>query len=98
MARMSGGGCEVELYWIPERLFLYNVIVSHRARFALVERERGWLRLKRSMRMNESHREAVEEQTQVGSYFVANYPPFSVWTKDDVERAAAPALQAVPAP
>ena len=22
------------------------------------------------------------EQTEVGSYFVANYPPFSVWTKD----------------
>jgi oxygen-independent coproporphyrinogen-3 oxidase len=40
----------------------------------------------------------VEEQTEVGSYFVANYPPFSVWTKDDVERVARPALQSDPAP
>ncbi len=24
------------------------------------------------------------EQTEVGSYFVANYPPFSVWTPDAV--------------
>src|SRR5688572_8010389 len=40
----------------------------------------------------------VEEQTEVGSYFVANYPPFSVWTKDDVERVAKPALQTEPVP
>jgi oxygen-independent coproporphyrinogen-3 oxidase len=40
----------------------------------------------------------VEEQTEVGSYFVANYPPFSVWTKEDVERVARPALQAEPVP
>jgi oxygen-independent coproporphyrinogen III oxidase len=33
------------------------------------------------------------EDTEVGSYFVANYPPFSVWTKTDVERVAVPALQ-----
>ena len=26
------------------------------------------------------------DQTDVGSYFVANYPPFSVWTADAVER------------
>jgi oxygen-independent coproporphyrinogen-3 oxidase len=48
--------------------------------------------------MSEGPRTAVEEQTQVGSYFVANYPPFSVWTKDEVERAATPALQSDPTP
>ena len=31
---------------------------------------------------------AVEDQTEVGSYFVANYPPFSVWTTEAVERDA----------
>ena len=30
--------------------------------------------------------------TEVGSYFVANYPPFSVWTDDAVIDAALPAL------
>ncbi len=40
----------------------------------------------------------VEEQTEVGSYFVANYPPFSVWSKEDVERVAKPALGQDPAP
>jgi oxygen-independent coproporphyrinogen-3 oxidase len=40
---------------------------------------------------------AVEEQTEVGSYFVANYPPFSVWKKENVEREAIPALAAPPA-
>ncbi len=40
----------------------------------------------------------VEEQTEVGSVFVSNYPPFSVWTKDDVEREALPALHSPPAP
>ena len=38
--------------------------------------------------MSETSRPAVEEQPQIGSYFVANYPPFSVWTKEDVERVA----------
>jgi oxygen-independent coproporphyrinogen-3 oxidase len=38
----------------------------------------------------------VQEQTEVGSYFVANYPPFSVWTKDAVAGEARPALQAAP--
>ena len=42
--------------------------------------------------MSENVRSAVEEQTEVGSYFVATYPPFSVWTKDEVERVAKPAL------
>ena len=35
--------------------------------------------------------------TEVGSYFVANYPPFSTWTTDAVAAAARPAL-AEPAP
>jgi oxygen-independent coproporphyrinogen III oxidase len=38
------------------------------------------------------------EQTEVGSYFVANYPPFSVWSREAVEREAKPALQAPPVP
>src|SRR5574339_1140753 len=37
------------------------------------------------------------EQTEVGSYFVANYPPFSVWTAEAVDVEARPALAAVPA-
>ena len=36
-------------------------------------------------------------ETEVGSYFVANYPPFSVWTTEAVERVARPALQSKPA-
>jgi oxygen-independent coproporphyrinogen-3 oxidase len=38
------------------------------------------------------------KQTEVGSYFVATYPPFSVWSAAAVERDAKPALQAAPAP
>ncbi len=38
----------------------------------------------------------VAEPTGVGSYFVANYPPFSVWTKERVETEALPALHAPP--
>ena len=38
------------------------------------------------------------DDTEVGSYFVANYPPFSVWTKDAVDRDAMPALNSSPAP
>ncbi len=30
--------------------------------------------------------------TEIGSYFVANYPPFSVWTSDAVDATARPAL------
>jgi oxygen-independent coproporphyrinogen-3 oxidase len=41
---------------------------------------------------------AVADQTEVGSYFVATYPPFSVWTPDAVERDALPALHAPPVP
>ncbi|MBI2188932.1 MAG: coproporphyrinogen III oxidase family protein [Acidobacteria bacterium] len=40
----------------------------------------------------------VEEPTEVGSYFVATYPPFSVWTKAAVESDARPALDAPPVP
>jgi oxygen-independent coproporphyrinogen-3 oxidase len=38
------------------------------------------------------------EKTEVGSYFVATYPPFSVWSADAVERDALPALHAPPQP
>jgi oxygen-independent coproporphyrinogen-3 oxidase len=39
---------------------------------------------------------ALDERTDVGSYFVANYPPFSVWTAGAVAADALPALQAPP--
>jgi oxygen-independent coproporphyrinogen-3 oxidase len=39
----------------------------------------------------------VEEQTEVGSYFVANYPPFSVWTREAVDGEARRALAVPPA-
>ncbi len=38
----------------------------------------------------------VDEHTEVGSYFVASYPPFSVWTAAAIERDAMPALHAAP--
>src|SRR4051812_4206446 len=38
---------------------------------------------------------AEVEQTEVGSYFVANYPPFSVWT---AEAARADAVRALETP
>jgi oxygen-independent coproporphyrinogen-3 oxidase len=41
---------------------------------------------------------AVVDETEVGSYFVANYPPFSVWTKDAVPADALPALDAPASP
>ena len=47
--------------------------------------------------MTESRTTAVDE-TEVGSYFVANYPPFSVWTAEAVERDALPALVSPAAP
>ncbi|MGE0704632.1 MAG: coproporphyrinogen-III oxidase family protein [Vicinamibacterales bacterium] len=37
------------------------------------------------------------DRTEVGNYFVANYPPFSVWTHEGVDRDARPALAAAPA-
>jgi oxygen-independent coproporphyrinogen-3 oxidase len=39
---------------------------------------------------------ATPEQTEVGNYFIANYPPFSVWTRDAVASDARPALAAAP--
>ena len=46
--------------------------------------------------MSDSSQSVTTEATDVGSYFVANYPPFSVWTADAVETAAKPALAARP--
>ena len=46
--------------------------------------------------MSDSSQYVTTEATDVGSYFVANYPPFSVWTADAVETAAKPALAARP--
>jgi oxygen-independent coproporphyrinogen III oxidase len=37
-------------------------------------------------------------EPEVGSYFVATYPPFSVWSAEAVARDAMPALQAAPNP
>jgi oxygen-independent coproporphyrinogen-3 oxidase len=37
---------------------------------------------------------AVADQTDVGSYFVATYPPFSVWSDEAVDRDARAALAA----
>ena len=46
--------------------------------------------------MSDTQGTAVAEP-DIGSYFVANYPPFSVWTRDGVARDALPALAAPPA-
>src|SRR5262245_56016579 len=37
---------------------------------------------------------AASDRTEVGNYFIANYPPFSVWKKEAVETDARPALAA----
>jgi oxygen-independent coproporphyrinogen III oxidase len=37
------------------------------------------------------------DETEVGSYFVANYPPFSVWSPEAIARDARPALESAPA-
>ena len=42
--------------------------------------------------MAEPLRVVTADQTDVGSYFVATYPPFSLWTSDAVPRDAVPAL------
>jgi oxygen-independent coproporphyrinogen-3 oxidase len=34
----------------------------------------------------------IKDQTDIGSYFVATYPPFSVWSHDAVARDALPSL------
>src|SRR5216683_4209746 len=41
---------------------------------------------------------SAPDRTEVGNYFVANYPPFSVWTKEAVRTSARPALALPPAP
>ena len=46
--------------------------------------------------MSESARSVTVDETEVGSYFVANYPPFSVWTTDHVQTDALPALAGTP--
>ena len=46
--------------------------------------------------MSEASPTAFADQTEVGSYFVATYPPFSVWSHEAVERDARPALMAAP--
>jgi oxygen-independent coproporphyrinogen-3 oxidase len=43
--------------------------------------------------VSEPTRAAVADESEVGSYFVATYPPFSVWTRDAVESEALPALR-----
>ena len=48
--------------------------------------------------MSDTSSTAVADQTEVGSYFVANYPPFSVWSEDAVGRDAKAALGAAPDP
>ncbi|HEX8031168.1 MAG TPA: radical SAM protein, partial [Vicinamibacterales bacterium] len=40
--------------------------------------------------------ETAVEQTDVGSYFVANYPPFSVWNAESVATDARSALEQAP--
>ncbi|HXE80311.1 MAG TPA: coproporphyrinogen-III oxidase family protein [Vicinamibacterales bacterium] len=40
----------------------------------------------------------TEDRTEVGSYFIANYPPFSVWTDAAVAGDARPALASPPVP
>jgi coproporphyrinogen III oxidase-like Fe-S oxidoreductase len=47
--------------------------------------------------MSEASPTAFAEPTEVGSYFVATYPPFSVWSPEAVERDAKPALASAPA-
>jgi oxygen-independent coproporphyrinogen-3 oxidase len=47
--------------------------------------------------MSEATPAATAAESEVGSYFVANYPPFSVWTHEAVERDALPALDRRPA-
>src|SRR5437899_8018096 len=44
--------------------------------------------------MTDNSRSALADQTDVGSYFVATYPPFSVWSQEAVDRDARPALAA----
>jgi oxygen-independent coproporphyrinogen III oxidase len=47
--------------------------------------------------MTDTARTAFAEPTEVGSYFVATYPPFSVWSEAAVSRDGLPALNSAPA-
>ena len=38
----------------------------------------------------------ADDRTEVGSYFIANYPPFSTWTREAVDRDVRPALASPP--
>ena len=46
--------------------------------------------------MSGAQGEAAVEQTDVGSYFIANYPPFSTWRPEAVAADARPALAEAP--
>src|SRR5262245_5177081 len=46
--------------------------------------------------MAEQYQAIDQDESAVGSYFVANYPPFSVWTESAVEKSAKPALHKSP--
>ena len=48
--------------------------------------------------MADSPAPVIDDPTDVGSYFVATYPPFSVWTTRAVQADALPALHAAPRP
>jgi oxygen-independent coproporphyrinogen-3 oxidase len=48
--------------------------------------------------MNEAPTPTPAADAEVGSYFVANYPPFSVWTPEGVPSDAFPALDTPAAP
>ena len=48
--------------------------------------------------MADSPAPVVDDPTEVGSYFVATYPPFSVWSADAVASDALPALASAPRP
>jgi oxygen-independent coproporphyrinogen-3 oxidase len=39
---------------------------------------------------------AAPDRTEVGNYFIANYPPFSVWKREAVENDARPVLASPP--
>src|SRR5712692_6090342 len=46
--------------------------------------------------MSDTSHAALVDRTEVGSYFVATYPPFSVWSPDAVGHEAKPALASPP--
>jgi oxygen-independent coproporphyrinogen-3 oxidase len=58
----------------------------------------SWLYSSEGLLLTEPLRLVTADQTDVGSYFVATYPPFSVWNHTDVEREAMPALHTPPVP